>query len=299
MKEFVCSSCKESWNVKDEQANKVLCCPFCAFEIPKPKEIIVTSFETAIQKVINDLTVEVLKNRNQFIAYLMDIGPQFQKEIHIFSKICDNSIFNRLYKLSQLPSDEICLESAKLKEFLINEEGVSDTWSKKIIDSFVIDNENFHTTDDSVISITNVEIKQSTDKKEQKDASCHANDNNDKLTIQEYVDRMIENTRPIKTPFGEFTYSDARLYLEMQILKNTLIIPKGYYTIAPNAIDGLSVEKLFIPGSINNIPDKLFRSAWKLKNIYVASSNSYYKTKNNGKELYDAKKNKLIYKIND
>ncbi len=90
-----------------------------------------------------------------------------------------------------------------------------------------------------------------------KDTLDYTDSNNDRLSFQEYIDRMIDNIRPIKTPFGEFTYSDARLYLEMQILKDTLIIPKGYYTIAPNAIDGLSVEKLYIPGSINNIPDKL------------------------------------------
>lgn len=261
MNEFTSSSCGETWSVKNEKVNKVLCCPFCAREIPKPKEIIVTTFETAIQKVINDLTIEGLQNRKQFIAYLMDIGPQFQKEIHILSKICDDSIFNRLYRLSKSHSEEISFESVKLKESLVNEEGVSDIWAKKIIDSFII--------------------------------------NNDKLSIQEYTDRIIDNIKPIKTPLGKFTFFDARLYLEMQILKNTLIITKGYYTIAPNVIDGLPVEKLYIPGSINYIPDKLFKSAWKLKNIYVASSNSYYKTKNNGKELYDAKKNKLIYKIKD
>lgn len=86
MKEFLCSSCRESWSVKDEQVNKVLCCPFCAFEIPKPKEIIVTSFETAIQKAINDLSVEVLKNRNQFIAYLMDIALNFKKKYTFYQK---------------------------------------------------------------------------------------------------------------------------------------------------------------------------------------------------------------------
>ncbi len=150
MNEFTCSSCGESWSVKEGKISSVKCCPFCAFEIPKSKEIIVTSFETAIQKVINDLTIEVLKNGNQFIAYLMDIGPQFQKEIHILSKICDNSIFNRLYKLFQLPAEEIGFESVKLRDFLMNEEGVSEIWAKKIIESFTISNEELYLSEDCI-----------------------------------------------------------------------------------------------------------------------------------------------------
>ncbi len=299
MKDFTCSSCGESWSVKDEKANQILCCPFCAYEIPRSKEIIVTSFETAIQKVINDLTIEVLKNRNQFIAHLMDIGPQFQKEIHILSKICDNGIFNKLYTLSNSSAEEIDFESAKLRDFLINEEGVSETWAKRIIDSFIGNFKEADLTIESVHNTNNKDIKESNSKESTECYSKKPNYNKDELSFQEFIDRTIDNIRPVVTPFGEFTYSDARLYLERQILKDTLIIPKGYYTISPNAIDGLSVEKLYIPGSVNNIPEKLFRSAWKLKNIYVASTNSYYRTQNNGKELYDAKKNKLIYRIKD
>lgn len=136
MKEFVCSSCKESWNVKDEQVNKVLCCPFCAFEIPKAKEIIVTSFETAIQKVINDLSVEVLKERKRFLAYLMDIGSQYKKEIHILSKACDESAFQRLYTFSTMKRDELKVEVAKFQNFLIEEEGISEAWASFICEIF-------------------------------------------------------------------------------------------------------------------------------------------------------------------
>ena len=136
MIEFVCSSCRESWSVKDEQVNKVLCCPFCAFEIPKPKEIMVTSFETAIQKVINDLSVEVLKERKRFLAYLMDIGSQYKKEIHILSKACDESAFQRLYNFSTMKSDELNVEVAKFQKFLIEEEGISETWAIFICDIF-------------------------------------------------------------------------------------------------------------------------------------------------------------------
>lgn len=203
-----------------------------------------------------------------------------------------------MYTLSNSTAEEVELESAKLRDFLINEEGVSETWAKRIIDSFIANFQESDFTTESV-HIKNKDIKECNSKESTECQSNKTDDNKDELSFQEFIDRMIDNIRPVVTPFGEFTYSDARLYLERQILKDTLIIPKGYYTIAPNAIDGLSVEKLYIPSSVHNIPEKLFRSAWKLKNIYVSSTNSYYKSQKNGKELYDTKKNKLIYRIKD
>lgn len=136
MKDFICSSCSETWSVRDDKISLVKCCPFCAFEIPKPKEIIVTSFETAIQKVLNDLSVEVLKERKRFIAYLMDIGSQYQKEIHILSKTCDEKFFLKIYSFANLQSDELDIEFAKLHRLLVDEEGLSETWADFICKAF-------------------------------------------------------------------------------------------------------------------------------------------------------------------
>lgn len=164
MKEFLCSSCRESWSVKDEQVNKVLCCPFCAFEIPKPKEIIVTSFETAIQKVINDLSVEVLKERKRFLAYLMDIGSQYKKEIHILSKACDESAFQRLYTFSTMKSDELKVEVAKFQNFLIEEEGISETWATFICEIFCSSFSNTNNLETIEPKTANSELSQTSSK---------------------------------------------------------------------------------------------------------------------------------------
>ena len=136
MKDFICSACGEGWSVKQEKSNCVLFCPFCAYEIPKPKEIVITSFETAIQKVINDLSIEVLKERKRFLAYLMDIGSQYKKEIHILSKACDESAFQRIYTFSTMKSDELKIEVAKFRNFLIEEEGIAETWATFICEIF-------------------------------------------------------------------------------------------------------------------------------------------------------------------
>lgn len=136
MKECVCDNCNEHWFVKEGKEKNIKGCPFCLNEFYKPKEIIVCSFETAIQKVLASMTTEILKERNRFIAYLLDIGTQFRKEIHILSNACDDGSFLRLYDISKLSSREAKKEFSKFKCFLVEEEGISEIWAELICNSF-------------------------------------------------------------------------------------------------------------------------------------------------------------------
>ena len=85
MKEFNCKSCNKTWFVKLDMADEVVGCPFCLKELPKPRAIVVDSFENAVLKIIVDYGAEIVSDRRKFLSYLTDVAFDYRKEIKILS----------------------------------------------------------------------------------------------------------------------------------------------------------------------------------------------------------------------
>lgn len=114
----------------------MVCCPFCRNDITITKKNEIVSFEAAICRVIEDMTIEILKERQRFIAYLLDVSNEYKKEIHILANACDNTTFEKLYMIAQNDEDTASVKLKMLQKKLVNEEGISDTWANTICKAF-------------------------------------------------------------------------------------------------------------------------------------------------------------------
>ena len=106
MKEFECKYCKKNWFVKLDIADGIVACPFCKTNLPKPRVIVVDSFENAVLKVIVDYGVEIVLDRKKFLSCLTDVAFDFRKEIKILSNACDEKVFAQFYEISLCKLDE-------------------------------------------------------------------------------------------------------------------------------------------------------------------------------------------------
>lgn len=130
MKEFECKSCRKKWFVAPDMAEDVIGCPFCLKELPKPRVIVVDSFESAVLKVIVDNGIEIVSDRRRFLAYLEDIAFDYRKEIKILSHSCDSKVFSQFYELSTCSPTEANIKIQRIQQYLIEEEGISKEWAK-------------------------------------------------------------------------------------------------------------------------------------------------------------------------
>lgn len=137
MKEFNCEFCNNAWLVKLDVADKVTGCPFCLKELPKPRVIVVDSFENAVLKVIVEYGVEIVADRRRFLSYLTDVAFDYRKEIKILSNACDVETFILFYELTQGSIDDARIKIKRIEKKLIDEEGIAETWAKRICSCFI------------------------------------------------------------------------------------------------------------------------------------------------------------------
>ncbi len=114
----------------------ILGCPFCLEKLIKQKEIIVDSFENAVLKILNDNGIEVLQERRKFLSLLSDVAYEYRKEVKILSNACDIKTFYALFDLSKLKINDASIELKRIEKRLIDDEGISAVWAKRICKAF-------------------------------------------------------------------------------------------------------------------------------------------------------------------
>lgn len=136
MKELVCYFCKENWFVNDEKEDKVNVCPFCSEKVIRLKDIVVDSFEKAIMKIILECGIEILNDSNRFFGYFNDVAFEFRKEKKILTRACDDRTLKKFYELSKQTSEEAQKNIEKIKEYIIEEEAIAESWAERICNAF-------------------------------------------------------------------------------------------------------------------------------------------------------------------
>ena len=136
MKKFTCHYCHEDWYVNDEAEEKVAACPFCRKALFKSEEIIVTSFETAILKIITVAGLEILNDAQRFFAYFGDLASSFQKEMRILTRSCDDRVLSKIYRIAKSAPDEAGTQMQRIEKYLVEEEALSEVWAKRICEAF-------------------------------------------------------------------------------------------------------------------------------------------------------------------
>ena len=305
MKEFNCKSCNKTWFVKLDMADEVTGCPFCLRELPKPRVIVVNSFENAVLKVIVDYGVEIVSDRRKFLSYLTDLAADYRKEIKILSNACDSKVFTQFYDLSTCKLEDAKIKIRQIQQHLVDEEGIAEGWAKRICECFICAIREDYSTE-------NVKLPDGSTRKEAKDNkpkkstpvieekkkpittqfSTNSTQSN-ATSAQDDVDSIIRNVKKLYPASGKFSYSNARDYRD--ISTGTLVIPKGYTQMAANAIEGLSIKHIYFPSTMYDIPQKIFTGT--LQHIYVESGNPRYASSADGQEIIDVRTNSTIYKV--
>lgn len=130
MKKLKCKFCYETWYVEEETLDKLKVCPCCAGMIRQ--KINITEFDSldkAIYGVITNAGMDILQNSKQLFGYLLDIAPELRKEIHIFSRICNEEYLTYIREIFEKEISEAELILCKLRRLFIDEEGLSESWA--------------------------------------------------------------------------------------------------------------------------------------------------------------------------
>ncbi len=138
MKKLICKSCDNSWIIEDKSLELNKLCPFCGIEIRQKKDVeIFNSFEKVMFKAVSDLGLNALTKPKIMSGYMLDLAPQFAKEIHVFFRMSDKNLSN-IYQIFNRDSEEAKLDFEKLRHILIDTEGLSDFWADFIRDKCIV-----------------------------------------------------------------------------------------------------------------------------------------------------------------
>lgn len=136
-KKVSCTSCGREWEITEKDYRDLKACPFCVSEYVFPdEEIIIDSFPNAILKVISSFGISILSEQSKFLSCLLDLAPEYRKEVKIVSRVCTRDIFSEMIRWPSANETTQTASIARMKTILAEEEGLSDEWAEKIIDGF-------------------------------------------------------------------------------------------------------------------------------------------------------------------
>ncbi len=132
MKELCCCNCQRKWIVYSEDLNYNKVCPFCLHEIKNKASIEkIETFEQLIFKTIELQGTDVFNSPKRMNGVMIDFSSRFLKEINIFFKISDKE-FKLLKDIFDGDYNEAEEKLLKLKNLLIDSEGLAESWAEFI-----------------------------------------------------------------------------------------------------------------------------------------------------------------------
>lgn len=136
MKQLKCLHCNKIWYVDDMELRDVNTCPFCSNTIRHKGSVgDIDTLGKALYSAVSAEGPELLMNSEKISGYLLDLIPNLKKEVRIFSRTF-NDDYIALYR-SAFCQDErdSTITIKKIKNLLIEDEGLSETWADMICNS--------------------------------------------------------------------------------------------------------------------------------------------------------------------
>ena len=131
-----CPNCTKRWSIEKREMKQLSGCPFCLTPLKLyTDEIIVDSFGKAIYKIIIEAGIETLNQKGRFLSLMMDLTPQYKKEIRMVNKSCSQELLSKIAAWKS-PAITISHEKAKMRAILLEDEGLSESWADQICDAF-------------------------------------------------------------------------------------------------------------------------------------------------------------------
>lgn len=138
LKELKCRLCGHSWIVSDNVLTETKVCPFCANNIRQIVEIdVFDTFDKVLYHSLKKLGLDAYTVPKKMAGYMLDLAPQLSKEIHVYFRMTDKNLL-AVRKLFDLSVEDANIGFAKLKQVLIDSEGLSDVWARFICDKSLL-----------------------------------------------------------------------------------------------------------------------------------------------------------------
>ncbi|MEE0913156.1 MAG: tetratricopeptide repeat protein [Ruminococcus sp.] len=136
MKKLICKNCSGKWIVSNEDYYNLKKCPYCSNQLFEKRNFSeIDSLDKAIYNAIERWGVEVFQNPQKLSGYMLDMVPELKKEIRIFSKALLPQFVKYVIDAFNGKESEAIIQFKKLKEELIDNEGLSDAWGELIYKS--------------------------------------------------------------------------------------------------------------------------------------------------------------------
>lgn len=134
MIELKCKACNRSWIISQNELTENRVCPFCLQEIRQKAEIdVFDTFDKVLYQSLKMLGLDAYTAPKKMVGYMLDLAPQLSKEIHVYFRMTDKNLLT-IRKLFDTTIEEAKIGFAKLKQALVDSEGLSDTWAGFICD---------------------------------------------------------------------------------------------------------------------------------------------------------------------
>ncbi len=132
-----CKHCGEDLSLFLQAGKALKHCPNCGSPLTAATPAMVDSFDSAVRKVLEDYTVNVLSDRQKFLAYLSDVGSNYRREIKILTNACDSKTLINLKNLSLVPIAELSAKVSEIEKHIMEDEGISELWAARICNSII------------------------------------------------------------------------------------------------------------------------------------------------------------------
>lgn len=136
MKKIKCQLCGGVWIVEDDNLAKQKVCPYCETSIREKVEFdSYDSLDKAIYGAVLKMGNEAFQNFHQLSDFILDIAPNLNKEVRIFSKTVTDDYAIYIRTLFEQDMDEAEKTTKRMKKLFIEEEGLSEMWADKICEA--------------------------------------------------------------------------------------------------------------------------------------------------------------------
>ena len=138
MQKIVCNQCGGKWYIDNADITQMRCCLYCQNPVRQKKEITtLDTLDKVIFKAVSSLGMDVLSQPRQLAGYMMDIAPEFKKELRILTRALSDEYYTIVRDAfsKDIASAELLI--SKLRTLLIEDDGLSESWADILCNSYM------------------------------------------------------------------------------------------------------------------------------------------------------------------
>ena len=138
MQRIICNQCGGKWYIDNTDSSQMKCCLYCQKPLRQKKEITtLDTLDKVIFKAVSSLGMDVLSQPRQLAGYMMDIAPEFKKELRILTRALSDEYYTIVRDAfsKDIASAELLI--SKLRTLLIEDDGLSESWADILCNSYM------------------------------------------------------------------------------------------------------------------------------------------------------------------